>query len=101
MDFVTVRALRADAAKVWARIDAGSDVVITRNGKPIAVLVGTAPDKLDATLRAIRAARLLGALKDTRAAAREKGSDRMTSEDIHAEVEATRKGRGARNARGR
>jgi len=47
MDFVSARELRAESAKVWAKVEAGEDVVITRNGKPFAVLVNTSPEGLN------------------------------------------------------
>jgi len=57
MDFVTVRELRAESAKVWAKIEAGEEVVITRNGKPFALLLNTNPEELESTLRAVRGQR--------------------------------------------
>jgi prevent-host-death family protein len=50
MDFVTVRELRAESAKVWAKIEAGEEVVITRNGKPFALLLNTKPEELESTV---------------------------------------------------
>jgi hypothetical protein len=39
MDFVTVRELRSESAKIWAKLEAGEEMAITRNGKPFAILV--------------------------------------------------------------
>ena len=54
MDFVTVRELRSASAKVWERLEAGQDLVVTRNGRPFALLVHTAPADIDAKLAALR-----------------------------------------------
>jgi len=64
--FVTVRELRAESGKVWEKVEAGEEMVITRNGKPFAILMHTHPDQLDQTLRAIRAARLQNTLDEMR-----------------------------------
>lgn len=100
MDFVTVRELRTESAKIWDKIEAGEEMVITRNGKPFAVLVHTRPDQLEQTLRAIRDARFQAALDETRRIAREHGLDRMSMEEIDAEIALARKERRERLAGG-
>lgn len=91
MDFVTVRELRAESGKVWDKVEAGEELVITRNGKPFAILLGTTPEQLDQTLRAIRAARLQNALDEMHRRAREQGLDNLSMEDIDAEIAQARK----------
>lgn len=56
-----MRELGAESGKVWNRIAAGGEIVVTRNGKPFALLLHTEPAAVEAALRAHRAARL-GAL---------------------------------------
>lgn len=101
MDFVTVRELRAESGKVWEKIEAGEEIVITRNGKPFALLVHTEPARLEETLRAIRAARFGAALDALRRHAREQGLDKMTMEEIDAEIAAARRERRKRAQSGR
>ena len=101
MDFVTVRELRAESAKVWAKIEAGEEVVITRNGKPFALLVNTSPEELENTLRAIRGERFATNVRKLRAYAAEQGLDKMTMEEVDAEIEAARRERRDWNAGGR
>lgn len=100
MDFVTVRELRAESAKVWEKHEAGEEVIVTRNGKPFAVLLHTEPERLEGTLRAIRAARFSEALQEMHRIAREKGLDKMTMEEIDAEIAQARKERRERDAGG-
>ena len=38
MDYVTVRELREKSGEIWQRVEAGEEFVITRNGKPFALL---------------------------------------------------------------
>lgn len=93
MDFVTVRELRAESGKVWEKLEAGEEIVITRNGKPFALLVHTEPGELESKLRALRAQRFETALREMQRIAREKGLDKMTMEEIDAEIAAARKER--------
>lgn len=101
MDFVTVRELRAESAKVWEKLEAGEEVVITRNGKPFALLVHTEPGQLEQTLRAIRAERFAATVRKMQQYAVSRGLDKMTQEEIDAEIAAARRERRKRNAGGR
>ena len=98
MDFVTVRDLRAESAKVWKKLEAGEEVVITRNGKPFAVLVHTEPQDLEATLRAVRAERFVATVRKMQRQAVEQGLDKMSMEEIDAEIAAAREERREGNA---
>ncbi|MBI3525513.1 MAG: type II toxin-antitoxin system Phd/YefM family antitoxin [Betaproteobacteria bacterium] len=101
MDFVTVRELRAESAKVWEKLEAGEEVVVTRNGKPFAILAHTEPAELEEKLRALRWARFDRLLAEQRQRAAESGRDRMTLEEIDAEIAAARRRRRKHNAGGR
>jgi prevent-host-death family protein len=90
MDYVTVRELRAESAKVWDRIEAGEELVVTRNGKPIALLLHTAPAEVEQALRAYRAARLGTVLDRIQTLASVQGLDQLGAEAIDAEVAAVR-----------
>ena len=98
MDFVTVRELRAESAKIWEKLEAGEEIVITRNGKPFAVVLPTRPDQVEQIVRAYREARFQAALDEMHRIAREKGLDKMTMEEIDAEIALARKERRERNA---
>lgn len=93
MDYVTVRELREKSGEIWQRVEAGEEFVVTRNGKPFALLVHTEPGEVEAALRAHRAARFGAALDRIQAHARETGADRLTDQDIEAEIEAVRRER--------
>jgi len=43
MDFVTVGELGSKSVKVWEKLKAGEEMVVTRNGKPFAILIHTDP----------------------------------------------------------
>lgn len=100
MDFVTVRELRAESAKVWAKIEAGEEVVITRNGKPFALLLNTKPEELESTLRAVRGERFAATVRKMQEHAVQQGVSEMSMEEIDAEIAQARKERRERNAGG-
>ena len=101
MDYITVRELRAESGKVWERIEAGEEIVVTRNGKPFALLLQTAPSEVESALRAHRAARFGAILDRIQAHAKEKGLDRITAKEIQAEIDAVRRARRTDNAKTR
>lgn len=99
MDFVTARELRSESAKVWEKIEAGEEMIVTRNGKPFALLVHIEPSEVEEKLRALRWSRFDRLLSEQRKRSAEAGLDKMPMEEIDAEVAAVRKSR--RNAGGR
>lgn len=98
MDYVTVRELREKSGEIWQRVEAGEEFVVTRNGKPFALLVHTEPNQVEATLRAHRAARLGAVVARIQAHARADGADQLTDEDIQVEIDAVRNERRRSNA---
>lgn len=93
MDYVTVRELREKSGEIWQRVEAGEEFVVTRNGKPFALLVHTEPAEVEAALRAHRAARLGLVVRRIQERAREAGADQLTDEEIQAEIDAVRRER--------
>lgn len=97
MDFATVRELRAESAKIWEKLEAGEDIVITRNGKPFALLVHTESSEVEEKLRALRGAKLRSALRQSRQFARQQELDRLSMGEIDAEITMARKERRAQS----
>lgn len=93
MDFVSVRQLRTESAAVWEALAAAKDLVITSNGKPIAVLSATTGATLEASLVALRQARAQLAVAAMQRRAKETGADQFTLDDVNAEIEAARRQR--------
>ena len=63
MKFVSVRDLRLKPGKVWKMAKEERDVVLTVNGRPVAILTGVDEDSFEAEVEAIRRARALQALE--------------------------------------
>ena len=99
MDYVTVRELREQSGKVWQRIEAGEEIIVTRNGKPFALLLHTEPAEVEAALRAHRAARLGAVLERLQAQARQSGAAKMTQKAVQEEISAARTQRPAKGKR--
>jgi antitoxin (DNA-binding transcriptional repressor) of toxin-antitoxin stability system len=92
MRFVSVRELSTKPKEVWQKIK-GDDIIITSNGKPIAILSGVTEASLDRELRALRRGRALLALEEMQEAAAAGGLNKWTSGKIEAEIKAVRKSR--------
>lgn len=93
MKFVTVRDFRIRPGAVWSNLEKNEEVVITSNGKPIALLTGVSDVNFDETLRALRRAKAELALSKMRAAALEKGLNRLSEKEIEAEIKSVRRSR--------
>ena len=98
MDYVTVRELREKSGEIWQRVEAGEEFVVTRNGKPFALLVHTEPQAVEDRLRALRLSRMAELVKAIQAEARASGASLLTDEEIQAEIDAARRERRARGA---
>ncbi len=90
MRFVSVRELRTKPKEVWKKIKE-DDIIITSNGKPIAILSGVTEASLDRELRAIRRGRALLALEKMQKVATARRLDQWTESKIEAEINAIRK----------
>jgi len=99
MEFITLNDLRRPAEELRRRLRERKELVLVANGEPIAVISNVDEGRIDETLRALRQARAQLALTRTREAARRSGRDRLTDEEIEAEIAAARRERYERQAR--
>ena len=89
MRFVSVRELRAKSAAVWKALEKEQEMVITSNGKPIALLSATTEE----SLAVLRSSRALAAIDAMQQASVKAGTDRLSSAAIATEIDAVRKSR--------
>jgi antitoxin (DNA-binding transcriptional repressor) of toxin-antitoxin stability system len=92
MRFISVRDLNTRPKEIWSKIK-NEEVVITSNGKPIALLSGVTEENLEKTVRAIRRSRALIALEEMQKRSIELGLDKLTDSQIESEIRAARKSR--------
>ena len=93
MQFISVRDLRGKSAQIWRRLKQKRELVITSNGKPIAILSPTSEETLEESLNAIRTARAIEAVEAIQTQSVKAGRDKMTLEKINREIEAVRRTR--------
>lgn len=91
MRFVTVRDLRTAPAQIWKQLSEEQEMVITNNGKPIALLTPLSDVNLEDTLKAVRTARAINAVKQMQEISMRNGNISLSDEDIQKEIKETRK----------
>jgi prevent-host-death family protein len=93
MNLITVRDLRNRPGVVWKRLARQQELIITSNGRPVALLTPIDEDDVEKTLAAIRRARALAAVSRIRESAAAAGVDQMTMDEIDEEIHKVRQGR--------
>ena len=93
MKFLSVRDLRSKPAEVWKSLAAAREMVVTSNGRPIAILSSVTESSLEETLTAIRRARAVAAVSEMQRHSVESGRDGISKAEIEAEIEAARQAR--------
>lgn len=93
MEFITLSDLRLRAAEVQRKLREQKELILTANGRPIAVIASVEGAQAQEILHAVRQARAQMALSRLRKAAAQKGLDKMTEEEIEAEIAAARQER--------
>lgn len=93
MRFVSVRGLRGKSAEVWKDLAGEGEMVVTSNGRPIAILAAISESNLEESLSAFRQARAAEAVVSLQRQSAECGADTMTMDEIDAEIKAVRRKR--------
>jgi antitoxin (DNA-binding transcriptional repressor) of toxin-antitoxin stability system len=91
MQFISVRDFRTSSASIWKRLPEEREMVITNNGKPIALLTPLTDKNLEETLAAIRQAKAIQAVRKMQEISVSLGNDKMTLDEINAIIADTRK----------
>lgn len=93
MKFITVRDLRGRSGQVWNKLAREREVILTSNGKPIAILSAVSEDTLEESLKAVRRARSVAAVEQLQRQSVKAGTDKLSPDAIAAEIRAVRKAR--------
>lgn len=93
VDYVTVRELREKSGEIWQRVEGGEEFVVTRNGKPFALLVHTEPQAVESRLKALRLEAFNRAWMALAEQAQASGAAGVTEDEIQAEIDAVRRER--------
>lgn len=89
MRFMTSKELRNNPSKLW-QSKTNEETVITVNGKPKAIVIEVENDEIEEQLKSIRRAKAQMALDKLRAYSIKRGLNKLTDEEILAEVKKIR-----------
>ncbi len=93
MEFVTIRDLRLKPGDVWEKLRQQREIILTSNGRPVAVIAGIGESDVEETVAALRRARAQAATSRLRRAAAERGADKLLAVEIEAEITQVRRER--------
>lgn len=91
METLSIRELRNRPGAVQDDLSKKGELLLTSNGRPVAVMLSVDGKSLDETLEVIRQARGQLALRALRRCARERGTSELSKEEIDAEIAAARR----------
>ncbi len=99
MKFLSVRDLRGKSAQVWCELQKEREMVITNNGRPIAVLTSVDEISLEKSLAAWRQVRAMQAVTSIQQKSMLQGTDSISMDDIDVEIRNARTKRRKRSTR--
>ncbi len=93
MKFLSIRDLRGKSAQVWKDLPNEREMIITSNGRPVAILAAINETNLEESLKAFRQARAVEAVASLQRRSVDQGTDRITMDEIDAEIQSVREKR--------
>jgi antitoxin (DNA-binding transcriptional repressor) of toxin-antitoxin stability system len=90
MKFLSVRDLKTKSSQVWKELPGQKEMVVTSNGRPIALLSSIDESNLEQVLKAFRRARATNAVASIQYDSTQKGTDKISMDEINAEIDAVR-----------
>jgi antitoxin (DNA-binding transcriptional repressor) of toxin-antitoxin stability system len=93
MKFIGIRDFRNKSSRVWEELSSENELIITSNGKPIAILSAVTEENLEKNLKAFRQARALNALNELQRESVDKKRDSLSMDQINTEIRNARRDR--------
>ena len=90
MKFLSIRDLKTKSSQVWKELSDQKDMIITSNGRPIAILSSITENNLDQVLSAFRQARAMQAVTSLQRESVRKRTDKITMDEIDNEIKLLR-----------
>ncbi|RJP44876.1 MAG: type II toxin-antitoxin system Phd/YefM family antitoxin [Desulfobacteraceae bacterium] len=90
MKFLSVRDLKTKSSRIWQELPDQKDMVITSNGRPIAILSSITEDNLEQVLSSFRRARAMQAVNAVQYESVGKGTDKISMDEIDDEIKRVR-----------
>ena len=91
MKFISVRDFRTSSSTIWNNLPSEREMIVTHNGKPIALLTPLTDETLEDTVSAVRRAKAINAVKKMQEISVSLGHDKLTLDDINALIADTRR----------
>jgi antitoxin (DNA-binding transcriptional repressor) of toxin-antitoxin stability system len=86
MKFLSIRDLKIKSSQIWTELPEQKEMVVTSNGRPIALLSSINEDNLEQVLTAFRRARATDALASIQYDSIQKGTDMISLDEINVEI---------------
>ena len=86
MKFLSVRDLKTKSSQVWKELAGQKEMIVTSNGRPIALLSSINENNLEQVLTAFRRARATNAVASIQYESTQKGTDKISMDEINAEI---------------
>ena len=90
METISYRVIRNEPGKFEELLAREGTLILNKNGEPFAIVLDAASESLETVLRLVSQVRAQLAVAEMRSIARERGLDRLTREEIEAEIQAVR-----------
>lgn len=91
MKFIGIRDFRTNSKNIWKKLKTEKSMVITSNGKPIAILSTTTEHTLEESISSIRRAQALESLASLRFQKSNEGLNSINLKEINKEIKKYRK----------
>jgi antitoxin (DNA-binding transcriptional repressor) of toxin-antitoxin stability system len=93
MKFVSVRDLRGRSGDIWRELPAEREMVITSNGRPVAILAAVGESNVEEALASFRRARAVDAVASLQRRSVVGGAHKLAETEISDEIAAARRAR--------
>ena len=90
MKFLSIRDLKTKSSQVWQELPNQKEMIITSNGRPIAILSSINENNLEQIISAFRRARATDAVASIQYESVRKGTDRINIDEIDGEIKMVR-----------
>jgi antitoxin (DNA-binding transcriptional repressor) of toxin-antitoxin stability system len=90
MKFLSIRDLKTKTSQIWQELPEQKEMVITSNGRPIAILSSINENNLEQVLSAFRHSRATDAVASMQYESVRKGTNKLSMEEIDAEINSVR-----------
>jgi len=90
MKFITVRDFRTSPAQIWRQLPIEHEMVITNNGKPIALLTPISDVDFEETIKTIRKVKAIHSIKQMQEISIQNKNSEMTDEEVQKEITESR-----------